>query len=154
MKKKDKKKLAKKLIHRKQLTLDNMNYSLHRLDLLIISISGAGVYACLETAKFMVEKQKEIEFAIQFSTLLFIVSIIANLISQYTGYLSNRYDYSMCEAKINCKEDDELTNLEIKKLDKKSQNFDNMTNLLNIISLGLLIIGLIFLIIYFYNITF
>lgn len=155
MKKKDKKRLSEKLNHRKQLTLDNINYSLHRLDLLIISISGAGIYACLETAKFIVEKGKTIMFEIQFPTLLFVVAIVANLISQYTGYLSNKYDYCMCEKQINCKSEiDELSKREIKNFDSKSQIFDNITNWLNIISLALLILGLIFLMIFFCNITF
>lgn len=154
MKNKEEKKLIEKLIHRKQLTLDNMNYSLHRLDLLIISISGAGVYTCLEFSKFMLEKDKEISSAIQISTLLFVLSIVLNLISQYTGYLSNRYDYAMCEEKINCNDDNDEINSKIESLDKKSQRFDDITSFLNITSLCLLILGLIFLCVYFFNITF
>jgi hypothetical protein len=34
---------------RKKLAYEGMIYGLQRLDLLIITISGAGIYACLET---------------------------------------------------------------------------------------------------------
>lgn len=132
-----------------------MNYSLHRLDLLIISISGASVYACLETTKFLIEKDKAIICAIHFPALLFVISIVANLLSQYSGYLSNKFDYKMCEKRMNCKdEEEELTKKEIKRLDKKSQLYDDITSWLNISSLAFLILGLVFLMIFFYNITF
>lgn len=156
MSKKSKKKIRKlearkkyldKYIHRKQLSLDNLNYGLHRLDLLIISISGAGIYACLETSKFLIEQKKDLIIAIEIPAFLFIIAIIANLISQFTGVRSNKFDYSMCNKQIDCngKLPVGLSKTEIDKLDKKSQRFDDITNYLNLASLALLIVGLIFL---------
>jgi len=156
MSKKSKKKLSDKLNHRRQLTLDNMDYSLKRLDLLIISVSGAGIYACLETSKFLIEQKKDFLVAIAFPAILFLIAIIANLISQFTGYLSNKFDYYMCDKQIDCngKKIDETSQEEINNLDGKSQLFDDITSHLNIASLALLIAGLFFLIVFYTNITF
>lgn len=157
-KKKGNKQELQKFSERMQLTLGNMNYGLQRLDLLIISISSGGIYTCLEMIKFLVEHNfcSYTVGTFKYPSILFIIAIVANLISQYTGYKSNEFDYLMCDEHIYCngKEKDEVSQSQIDKLDKKSENYNKITNFLNLSSLILLILGLIFLVFFYSNIIF
>lgn len=65
-------------------------YSIQRMDLLVISISGAGIYICLESLKFLFEKgtcacncKMHNPFGLKLSALFFTLSIIQNFISQW-----------------------------------------------------------------------
>jgi hypothetical protein len=143
---------------RKELAWGNLTYNLQRLDLLIISISGAGIYTSLELSKFLFEQKfcSHTLAKFKFPAIIFLMAIIFNLISQYTGYLSNKYEYLLCDEQIENHgfENDDFIKNEINRLDKNANISDRWTSALNLSSLILLIIGLIILIIFFFNITF
>lgn len=40
---------------RQKLSSQGLQYSIQRMDVLIVSISGGGIYVCLETLKFIQE---------------------------------------------------------------------------------------------------
>lgn len=148
------KKILEGYIEIQKQNTENMTYSMQRLDLLIISLSGAGVYSTMELSKFLAE-QHFCHIAIsnfQFPALAYISAIIANLLSQYTGYKSNDFDFQHCNEKIkaNKRKQGSTDWLKILKLDKKSYIFDKITHILNFLSLLLLIAGMI-LTVFFYS---
>jgi len=147
----------------KKQSWDGMFYSIQRIDLLIISICGAGVYVCLETIKYLASTKTECKclYLIKFSALFFLIGIILNLISQQFGYKANQHSYLMydCEVEIDeikAKNDqqelvEKLQELENCKnnYDKESEKFSNLTTTLNYTSMVFMFVGLIFTFIFF-----
>lgn len=135
---------------RKQMAWQGWLYAVQRIDLLIISISGAGVYVCLETLKYHKQTPLENIVTIKVAGLVYVVGIVVNLISQFTGKSANKYDMRMSQAKIddaNSPSEDKKN--EIAKYDCKSESFSRWTDGLNLTSLILMFCGLITLIIFF-----
>jgi hypothetical protein len=135
---------------RKQMAWQGWLYAVQRIDLLIISISGAGVYVCLETLKY--HKQDPLDFilSIKAAGLCFVVAMVVNLISQFTGKSANKFDMRMCQAKI---DDAESPSEETKRLiavnDCKADTYSKCTDILNLSSLLIMFSGLITLITFF-----
>jgi hypothetical protein len=66
------------------------NYSNARLDLLTISISGAGLYIALETLKFLFEEKSGMpSWPVKVAGVLFTCAIAVNFWSQHTGRRTN-----------------------------------------------------------------
>lgn len=133
-----------KLIERKNLSYQAMFYSIQRIDLLIIAISGGGIYVCLETIKFLSEKDLELNCLIKISGFFFLASIITNILAQVFGQLSNEQDYLMCESKLD-EDPPELIN----KYDSMSELYSKITKTLNHISIFILFTGLVLIMTYF-----
>jgi len=135
---------------RKDLAYDNMQYSIKKLDILLISISGAGIYVCLESIKFLHTEEIIIPIFLKLAGVVFTLTIIFNVLSQWFGYKANRFDYLMAKSQI---EDDEKPSLKLKGLIKKyddlSDDYTKYTDVLNIISISLMLIGLLLLTVYF-----
>lgn len=109
---------------RKQMAWQGWLYAVQRIDLLIISISGAGVYVCLETLKYHHQNPLENTNWIKAAGLILVVSILVNLISQFTGKSANKYDMQMSQLKIdsnNEKSTDKAS--EITMLDTKAEMY-------------------------------
>ena len=129
---------------RKILSNEGMFYSMQRIDLLIISISGAGIYVCLEAIKYLTDKKIDISFLIKLSASFFLVAIFLNFLSQLSGFYSNKQDFLMCQAKIQEEEEKKIVSY-----DKKSDKYDTYTKYFNLSSIGFMFLGLIFIMIYF-----
>ena len=130
-------------------SVENRNYSVHKIDTLIITISGASIYVILEIFKYSLQNELKDLFYLKFSGFSFVFSIIINLISQYTGKLANHYSTIWGYRSI-----DQLfymsdTKEKVDEVEKKSDKLSLTTEWCNWISLGLLSIGLITLIIFF-----
>src|ERR1035437_428464 len=68
-------------------------YSVQRIDLLLISISGAGIFACWEIFKYMHEQKMAPCFCgLKISVTLFVTTIILNFISQFVSYQTHYTD--------------------------------------------------------------
>ncbi|MDW3192964.1 MAG: hypothetical protein R8G66_11390 [Cytophagales bacterium] len=137
-------------LEREKLAHQNMIYSIQRIDLLIISISGAGIYVCFETIKFLISKNLPPEISVKVAGGLFLIGIIINFISQLTGYETNKFDYLM--YLVESESEEELSNdqkVERDRCDKKSEKFSKATYILNYASMGFMFAGLITLMIYF-----
>ncbi len=135
---------------RKQLSWQGMFYGLQRLDVLIITISGAGIYLCLETLKYLTDKCLEVHWVVKLSGGLFLLAMIINILSQLTGSKSNEFDYLMCEEEIkNREKPSEKSKKLIKVYDEKSERLNNITTYLNYASVVGLFLGLICIMIYF-----
>lgn len=126
-------------------TKNIIEYGNSRFDLLIIAISGAGIYVVLEMLKFIVSTPLLIETAwLKGSGLLFSGAIILNFIGQITSMQANSLDDQSSELDIeNYLEgiNDEQKEL-VQSLEKKSDNWNNRTKHLNWISAGLMFFGL------------
>lgn len=70
-------------------------YAMQRIDLLIISVSGAGIYGCWDIIKFL-NDEKLIPSAnvclLKISGFLFLLTIIVNFLGQWFSYKANIKD--------------------------------------------------------------
>lgn len=135
---------------RQKQSFQGMFYSIQRIDLLIVSISGAGIYVCLETLKYLSDKNLHLSDIIKVSGGLLLMAVIINFISQFLGHMANYKDYLYCEEiieageKINKKEQSAID-----KLDYEADCYSKWTVRTNYISSLCMFIGLISLISYF-----
>lgn len=131
-------------------TRERTNYSIRRMDLLIISISGAGIYVIFETLR----EFKSGKVPIDNSTLLlicglcFLTAIISNFISQKSGYYSNDNEEKFIGLELRKIQGKEINQCIQDEYDAKVKKFNNITNILNIVSISLTLIGLILLAIF------
>ena len=139
------------LKEKQKLAWEGMFYSIQRIDLLIVSICGAGIYVCLELIKHLTIKEESIHILVKLSGACFLFGIIVNFLSQIFGYISNKHDFLMYDVEINAKDkptkDDEKS---ISKHDKKSTWYSDLTEIFNYSSMGLMSIGLILIMCYFF----
>lgn len=133
---------------RQKIVWQNMFYSIQRIDLLIISVSGAGIYLCLESLKFMYSNKLPVNYSLKVAAGLFVLSIVANFISQFLSYHSNMNDYLYCVENQKEVQDDESQRKAII-YDDKSERFDKQNTYFNYISAGLMFIGLAVCFLYF-----
>ncbi|MEP0987193.1 hypothetical protein [Ekhidna sp.] len=132
-------------------TKSKTHYAIARIDLLIISISGASIYILFETLKFMKEQ------CIIASTELLIASgicattaIASNFISQWTGFFANRaeaefteYELLLLTRKLTKDEQCDQANQ-----DRRVRKNNWWTRFLNGISTILMFIGVVLLVIF------
>lgn len=152
-------------------TKEKSDYSIKRLDLLIISISSGGLYVLLEALRELRGADESINkcYAV-ICGVLFVITILINFISQISGYKANIFE----EEYINIELDILSSNLEKdkkeKKKDKKGQKdkrlkeqdelddkikrYNNITEWSNIISAVTLVLGLIFLTLFIFGFIF
>ncbi|WP_281980264.1 hypothetical protein [Tenacibaculum mesophilum] len=135
---------------RQKLSWEGMFYSIQRIDLLIVSISGAGIYVCLETIKYLSDKYQDISLLIRISGAFFLFGIIINFFSQVFGYKTNQQDFLMCQSQIEAgKKVSEEEQSQINKYDENSEKYSKLTDIFNYISIGFMSMGLILMMIYF-----
>lgn len=122
-------------------------YSVQRFDVLLISVSGGGLYLSLETLKYVLENQYGPVWPVKLAGVMFVLAIILNLISQLTGKKANFHDLIWTEEIVwgsNKRANKEL----IKKHDYKAEYFSVWTRSLNLTALASLLIGLASLMLY------
>ncbi|WP_292944817.1 hypothetical protein [Olleya sp. UBA1516] len=135
-------------------TKEKSDYSLKRMDLLVISISSGGLYVIFgtikefKTGKILVENS----YLLSIAGILLLSSIIVNFFSQLSGYYANHYEekYIFNELEI-------LSNESLKEINKEKINTSQKTNdsfvktcnqftdIFNFISIITMIIGISFL---------
>jgi hypothetical protein len=125
-------------------------YSMQRIDTLIITICGAGIYVVLESLKNFTEHPLTIMWLVKSSGLLFLTAIIVNFVSQYTGKKANHYEYCWCVKKLESGETPTEIQLgSLHKLDCLADIYSKWTDSLNIISMIFMFGGLITIMIFF-----
>lgn len=131
-------------------TKDRTNYAIRRLDLLIISISGAGIYIVFETIR--ASKINKIEFDNNYLLLItgsaFLLTILINFASQITGYLANNLEEKFIQQELKRLEGKEWDEDKKNEIDKKIKKLNKSTDVLNIASVLSMLIGLLFLVIF------
>lgn len=129
--------------HRKN-SFTQWAYSIQRIDLLIVSISGAGVYVCLESLKYTLDHHVNNAILLKICGLIFITALVLNFISQYTGEKANHYEMKFADGKLDDDETEAATNA------GHAECLSNTTGILNIASMITMFCGLSILIIYFW----
>lgn len=142
------------LKERQKMTMAHMDYSLKRIDLLVISISGASIYVCLEALKFLREQDIPITSHIHISGGLFLLAILINFISQFLGFKANKLDYEWSCMKVHYKSKSKENRKKTEKVninakDELSDKYNLWTTISNITSAAAMVIGLILLLYYF-----
>jgi hypothetical protein len=136
---------------RKNMAWEGWCYAAQRIDLLIISISGAAVYIILETLKFSKLNAVNNLGVLKISGVAFMISIIINLASQITGKIANDKDCKMCQEHIDANDNpSEGQKTKISDYDQQAAIYTKFTNWMNSTSLIALFIGLMSLIIFFW----
>lgn len=140
------------LKERQKIILDNMIYSQRRMDILIITISGAGIYICLETLKYLSENHHENNLLIKISGATFLLGIIANFISQLSGYRTHKEDLLMHQVLIDSPNDkiSEIDKKEAEKYNNLSKKYSNITSKLNYLSMSLMFAGIAIILMFFF----
>ena len=127
---------------RQKLVWDSLFYSNQRMDLLIITISGAGLYAVSEVCKYLLESKISVSFFLKISSVLFVLSIITNFLSQYYSAKTHHKDYCsiilQLEEERTPEQDEALV-----KYNDDSETHGRTTHNLNIASMWLMFAGLI-----------
>lgn len=140
---------------RQKLVWDSLFYTNQRMDLLIITISGAGIYACGEISKYFLEKKQPILDDIKVVAFLFVLSIIVNFISQWFASKTHYFDFLSIHVQLDDEIDPSVTKDEydakiqdskdaIDLYESKSDCFNNLTIYANNISILLMIAALIY----------
>ncbi|GAA3643557.1 hypothetical protein [Flavivirga jejuensis] len=138
------------LKERRRLSYEGLFYSIQRIDLLTISISGAGTYVCLETFKYLKENPVNYPVFIKIAGASFILAIIFNFISQIFGRKSNEQDYLMCDTEIKAgKKITKKDKCKIEMYDKKAATYATYTDNFTLVSLILMFLGLLTLLVFF-----
>jgi hypothetical protein len=150
----------KKLDYQVQRWADNKNralshkwYAIARIDLLIISISGGGIYIVFELIKYFAENGITQLVPLKIAAVFFTSAIIVNFISQFFGYSANSLDakYSSIEYR-DAIGDEKKNESDLKNLKSKIKKRDFWVDFCNYSSSVLMMIGVLILVIYnFYN---
>ena len=129
-------------------------YSIQRIDLLIISISSAGIYASLEIMKYVMASEllkpdQVAGFNIYFkiTSLLFIVAIITNFVSQWTAHKGTSYSIESTKKEIYALEYKVDSSKEISYCDKYAEKYNKITTYTNTCSTLSMFLGLVIMII-------
>ncbi|MBL8002379.1 MAG: hypothetical protein JNL05_10495 [Flavobacteriales bacterium] len=68
-------------------------YAIQRIDLLVISISGAGIYIVFETLKFMLQQRIALNpSTLEWGGVCFVLATLLNFASQWAGYYTNKHE--------------------------------------------------------------
>lgn len=135
---------------RKEQAFKMWQYAIQRIDLLIISICGAGIYVTLETLKYIKDNSLGDSLYVKIAGGFFLGAIIINFVSQFLGKKANEKDIRCGNEKLEAS--DPVTSEQkamVDKLHKESQNYTKWTNISNNISLAGLLIGLSAFVYYF-----
>lgn len=125
-----------------------IDYAIRRIDLLLVSVSGAGIYACLEIMKYMAEQSPVLSnLGFKITGLLFATAIIVNFLGQWAAYLSSYYMKMSTDLEIRSVEYKEFTEGKSRKNDRLAHAYSAITTCTNIISTLAMFAGLVSIII-------
>jgi hypothetical protein len=126
--------------------LDAWMYSVQRIDLLIISISGGGIYVCLKTLEYIGLHNGNNACIIKIAGLFFVVGIVLNFVSQFLSLKMHEWDSYSNYLQL---EENEEKEKEIDLYDKKVNKMNIIVVFLNYFSSGIMLAGLILIAYYF-----
>jgi len=117
-------------------------YSSDRFDILIISLSSTSLILSVGFVETLIGSTSGNILFLKLAWIAFSFSIISNLISQVTGYLTNIYEIKISTNLIRKERDIEMKGKQTR-LYSISSILNDTTISLNILSLGTLILGII-----------
>lgn len=121
---------------------DTWSYSVQQMDVLVISISGAGIYVVLETLKFSTDHFLETIWLLKLSGALFLIAIAVNFFSQLTSQRANVARIKAVRRELLYPKPSKKIEKEIEALEKETQQFSSLTGCLNKVSTYSMVLGL------------
>jgi hypothetical protein len=137
-------------------TLAKKTYSIQKFDLLVVTLSGAGIYTIFEMLKFLKTtdpfKGQNIETTVlEWSGGLFVASVIVNFLSHWSGFKANALE-ARCimkefklESKNLNKKDRQNLQSDIEKLDGNITAYNTITTIFNVIATVTVLLGIVLL---------
>lgn len=122
---------------------DILRTSQKQMDILVISISGAGVYVCLEVIKFIHEQGLEPNMLPKVAGMIFILAVLINFLSHAFSFWANTQEYLSCLHEIDNEMEDAI------RRGKLASRFDNLVAITNYGCSLLMLAGLAVLCVYF-----
>lgn len=119
---------------RKKEIWQSLFYSAQRIDTLIMTISGAGIYVSLESMKYMNTNKIEIPTLLKAAGFGFVIAIFLNFISQYCSYKTHSNDYIIED--INCRSSKERKDFKsiVEGSERKAVIYSVINDWLNVLS--------------------
>lgn len=131
-------------IKHEERSLSNKWYAIGRIDLLIISISGGGLFVLFETFKFVVEQKLLMDVGLlKCAAICFATAIIVNFISQIFGFYANKYEATYANKSIKKETGQHIEDLVFAKLDVKIEFLNQSLNILNGVSVVSMFVGIV-----------
>lgn len=128
----------------------NLKYSISRIDLLIISISGAGIYIIFETLRFINEQSWKADLTLlKVAGCLFAGAILFNFCSQWAGYWTNYYEEQYSELMISDTRNESVNGKDLEKYDNLVRRFGYALRICNILSTVTMFVGMAILILFY-----
>ena len=145
-----KNKTMDEIIERRKFVYQGMMYSAQRLDLLIVSICGAGIYIYFELLKYLVKENMCVHWTVKTFAIFFLIGLITNFISQHFALRSHYYDFLNCQERIEYGESpSESEESQIIESETKSEKYEIKRKNFDIASILSMFTGLIVLMFYF-----
>ncbi len=150
MEEKERSKLfLERLLKHQELTKGKKFYAIQRMDLLIISVSGAGIYIIFEMLRFFHGANPMPDFcAIKIAGISFAFSIVTNFFSQTTGYLANKHEVDSTELEISKEKGDGIDEWQLRLINNNVKFYNRLTTSLNITSTLFMLAGVFILTIF------
>lgn len=118
---------------------NRVKYSIERFDILIITLSSGGLVLCINLYSNFKEADK---YIVGLSWLFFSTALIINLLSQISGYYSNKLDIKCVNNIINEIEEREISG-NPKLIEIIHTICNKTTDILNFLSFICLVIGIV-----------
>lgn len=132
--------------------LERKFYSIQRIDLLIITISGACIYIVFQILQFLQSSDAHCinpsTILLKVSAIFSVLAIVVNFLSQISGYHANKNEAHYANGFIKQLIADKMHKSALEKFDKKSKCYSKLTNMANIVSAIFMAIGILILVIY------
>lgn len=117
-------------------------YSAQRIDTLIMTISGAGIYVSLESMKFMNTSKIEIPFLLKAAGFGFVIAIFLNFVSQYCSYRTHFNDWIIEDINNKNTKEKEKFKAILEKSEKSAAVYSKINDILNITSAIIMFISI------------
>lgn len=132
--------------------LERKFYSIQRIDLLIITISGACIYIVFQILQFLQSPDADCinqsTILLKVSAIFSVLAIVVNFLSQISGYHANKNEALYANRFIKQLIADKMDEKALEKFDNKSSHYSKLTNMANTVSAIFMAIGILFLVVY------
>lgn len=127
-------------------------YSIQRVDILTISISGACIYIVFEILRFLNSAAfvhtQTCTALLKISAIASVLAIAINFLSQILGYHANKFEAIYSREVVNQLEDEIEDDKKLDAIDIKSKCYSKLTSISNVTATIFMTIGIILLVIF------
>lgn len=137
----------------KERALSHKWYAIARIDLLIISISGGGIYVIFELMKYYkLDKENLTDItALKLAGIFFTLAVIVNFVSQFCGYYANENEAKFNNLKfLEAIQERKVDADEFDKTNKKCKKYNKWVDITNWASVISMILGIVLLVAHSY----